>query len=95
MLRLGLQADETPGKWMMGVSLDPRDLPLLDMDQDPAFTVRGLTTSSDYFFHDPPLPSGKDFPIDLADLLKGTFGKIIFIPKGPMTPANGYVLRGT
>ena len=43
MLRLGLQADETPGKWMLRVSRDPRDLPILDMDQDPAFTVRGLT----------------------------------------------------
>jgi hypothetical protein len=50
MLCAGLDAGKTPGKGMLGVAHNACDFPIFDMDSDPAFTVRGLATGSDYFF---------------------------------------------
>jgi hypothetical protein len=58
-LGLGLHAYKTAGEGMLRVCDNFRDLPICNMDQDPAFTVRGLTARSDYFFHMSFLPSKK------------------------------------
>jgi hypothetical protein len=50
-LGLGLHAYKTPGEGMLRVGRNLRDLSVRNMDQDPAFTVRGLAAGSDYFFH--------------------------------------------